>query len=88
MCSLALDKSCSSHLSGFFERVNKILKCGDGDAIKYLGIQKAFDQVLSRRHLGNIATFCRTQEVRGKILPYKTLMLKKWLTMKMKGRNK
>lgn len=77
MCSFSLDKSCLSNLFGNVERVNKIVKCREIVGIKYLDIQKAFDQAPTQRHLGSISALCRTQEVRSNIFSYKNLELKK-----------
>lgn len=45
MYGFSLDKSCLSNLFGIFERANKIVKGIEVMDIKYLDIQKAFDQV-------------------------------------------
>lgn len=51
MCTFRLDKSCFYNLFGNFERVNKIVKCRDVVGIKYLDIQKAFDQTPNQQML-------------------------------------
>lgn len=49
MCSFCLDKSWLSNLFGIFERVNKIVKCREIVSIKYLDIQKTFDQAPNQK---------------------------------------
>lgn len=49
MHSFCLDKSWLSNLVGIFERVNKIMKCREVVGIKYLDIQKAFDQAPNQK---------------------------------------
>lgn len=45
--------------------------------IKYLDIQKAFDQEPTHRHLGSISALWRAQDVRAKIFSNKNSKLKK-----------
>lgn len=52
MQSFSLGKSYLRNLFGIFERVNEIVKCTEMAGIKYLGIQKAFDQTPNQK------TFC------------------------------
>lgn len=47
--SFSLDKSYLSNLVGIFERVNKIVKCWEVVGMKYLDIQKAFDESLNQK---------------------------------------
>lgn len=53
------------------------MKCREVVGIKYLDIQKAFDQAPTQRYLGSISALCRAQEVRSNIFSYKNLELKK-----------
>lgn len=49
MCSFSLGQSCLSNLFAFFERTNKIVKGIEVMGIKYLDIQKAFDQAPNQK---------------------------------------
>lgn len=77
VCSFSLDKSCLSNVFGIFERANEIVKFREVVGIKYLDIQKAFDQEPTQRHLGSISALWRAQDVRAKIFSNKNSKLKK-----------
>lgn len=77
VCNFSLDKSCLSNVFGIFERANEIVKFREVVGIKYLDIQKAFDQEPTQRHLGSISALWRAQDVRAKIFSNKNSKLKK-----------